>query len=174
MKKGSFAVVLSVLFSAAVAQAGTDNGLKEGGTSLSFGVPSGGNGYAAGTAGYWMLLAPNMNVGFNVGLAIDTGGNDPVWDILLAPAVRFYTATDGNVLPFFHGQANFRIFDPGSGTEDPEFGVAGGLGLEWFATKNFSIAGQVGLGIDVLRPGGADPVKIGTFTSGLTAQIYGN
>lgn len=146
------------------------NSLYDGASSLSFAVPNGGNGYASGAAGYWMMFG-NLNVGFNVGLALDTGGADTAWDILLAPAVRSYWSTDGEVAPFWYGQLNLRLADNGA-TDTQELGIAGGLGVEWFVVENFSISGQVGLGIDILRPDPLDPLALGTFTSALTAQIY--
>lgn len=158
--------------SAPAAPTGT-NGVTKQQRSLSFGIPSGGNGYANGAAGVWLFATPDVNLGINLGLALDTGGDDPVWDILLAPAVRYYLSMMGNVMPFVLGQLNFRIAAAGGDTSDPELGLAGGLGLEWFVTPVFSIAGHVGLGIDVLRSNNQDPLALGTFTSGLTANLYG-
>jgi hypothetical protein len=164
------AVVTLMTAPALAAKAAGDTAIAEGATSLSFGVPTGGNPYASGAAGIWRVVGPNMNVGANVGLAFDTEP-DTQWDLLLAPAVRYYTATDGPVLPYFLGQANLHLYDTG-GNNDPGLAVIGGIGVEWFVMKQFSIAGHVGLGVDLLRESGADPLRIGTFTSNLSAQIY--
>lgn len=147
--------------------------------SLSFGVPGGGNPYAPGTLGYWFMLAPQVNLGLNLGFALDRvgGPNDETttsWDLLVAPAVKFYTSRLTTVAPYYFAQVNLRLNDDGidATDEDLELGVALGLGAEWFPVPNFSIGGHVGLGVDILRAGNGEPVALGTFTSGLSAQIY--
>jgi hypothetical protein len=177
MKKlGGFvvAVALTVAAPAFAAAPSGGNSIAEGAKSLSFGIPSGGNPHASGAAGLWMVVKQNINMGFNVGLAYDSDSSD--YDLLLAPAVRYYTATDGEVLPFFLGQVNLRLHDTSIGTTsntDPHLALIGGLGLEWFVTKQFSVAGAVGVGLDVLRKDqGLDGLGLGTFTGNLSAQIY--
>lgn len=150
---------------------GGANSLTDGANSLSFGIPNGGNGYASGTAGYWMMVGPDMNLGLNIGLALDTGGEETVYDLLLAPVLKMYMHTDGVVAPYWYGQLNFQINDNGVDS-DNALSLAGGLGVEWFITQVFSVAGQVGVGVDIIRAGDVDPFSLGTFTSGLTAQIY--
>ncbi len=135
--------------------------------SLSLNVPAGGNPAGGGTAGLWMMMSPQLNVGFNVGLAFDSE-NDPGHDILLAPALRYYFAQTSPVAPFYYGTARIRIVDQDE--DDIQVGIAGGLGAEWFVTDVFSIAGWTGLGIDLVRPG--DGIAVGTLTSGISAQIY--
>ncbi|MFU8807093.1 MAG: hypothetical protein ACNA8W_25015 [Bradymonadaceae bacterium] len=181
---------LSILFgaSSAFAQVQVDRpdlpptALAAGAHSLSFGVPGGGNPYAPGTLGYWIMVAPEINVGINVGFALDrrtvtVGAEEETrtsWDVLLAPAVKFYTSRLTTVAPYYFAQVNLRFHDDGidATDEDLEMGLALGLGAEWFPVPNFSIGGHVGIGVDVLRPGNAEPVALGTFTSGLSAQIY--
>lgn len=137
--------------------------------SLSLNVPGGGNPAGAGTAGLWMMMSPQLNVGLNLGLALDNE-NDPGHDILLAPALRYYFASMGPVAPFYYGTARIRIVDLPDPANTVQVGVAGGLGAEWFVTDVFSIAGWTGLGIDLIRQG--DGVGVGTLTSGISAQIY--
>ncbi|MEL6547581.1 MAG: hypothetical protein AAFQ82_23360 [Myxococcota bacterium] len=146
------------------------NGLGDGRHSLSFSIPNGGNGFAGGAAGYWIMFG-NLNVGFNVGLALDTGGDDTAYDILLAPTLRSYISSGGKVVPFWFGQVNLRLADNGA-ADTQELGVAGGIGVEWFPVPQFSVSGQVGLGVDIIRPDPLDPIALGTFTSALTAQMY--
>jgi len=136
--------------------------------SLSFGVPVGGNPVAAGTAGIWTMLTPVMNVGLNVGLNLDTE-SDQGFDLLLAPAVRYYLAQIGPVATFGAGEMKVRVFDAGDET-DLDLGAAVGLGAEWFITDVFSLAGWTGLGIELFRPQGG--LRIGTLTTGLSVQIY--
>ncbi|MBC7793077.1 MAG: hypothetical protein H7Z43_05175 [Clostridia bacterium] len=174
---GLLVTVLSVtvLASSARAQDTTSpNLLVAGAKSLSFAIPGGNNGYASGAAGLWYMITDQVNLGFNVGLGLDRQnagtGTETTWDILLAPAMRYYLKTDGVVAPFIHGQANFRINHQPDNTGE-ELGVAGGVGAEWFPVRQFSIAGQVGLGVDVVRQNNSEPA-IGTFTSQLSAQLY--
>lgn len=146
--------------------------------SLSFSVPGGGNPYANGAFGYWMMLTPEVNFGINVGLSLDRqdAGADTItsWDLLLAPTLKYYTSRRSTVAPYYFAQLNLRLHDSGidNASNDPELGLAGGLGVEWFPVPAFSIGGHAGLGIDILRQGNGEPIAIGTFTSGLSAQIY--
>lgn len=149
--------------------------LVAGAKSLSFRFPGGGNRYADGAAGIWYMMSDDINLGINVGLGIDrtdTGADtNTSWDILLAPAVKYYLAK-GVVNPYFLGQLNLRLHDDGGNDNDPELGIAGGIGAEWFPVRNFSIGGEAGVGIDIIRSGNGEPVKLGTFQSALVANIY--
>ncbi len=151
------------------------NALVAGAKSLSFRVPAGGNRYADGAAGIWYMLSDDMNLGINVGLGIDRTevGTDTntSWDLLLAPAIKYYMAK-GVVNPYFLGQLNLRLHDDGGSNNDPELGIAGGIGVEWFPVRNFSIGGETGVGIDIIRSGNGEPVRLGTFMSSLVANIY--
>lgn len=184
------ALCVGLLSSNAMAQDAPRNALRAGSQSLAFGVPGGGNPYASGTFGYWYMVTPKMNLGINVGLSIDpqlghdmSNGDETtevLWDFLLAPTLKFYGNTNGNVVPFGFGQLNLRLHNqwksgPGTDTEggDATFGIAGGMGVEWFVVTRFSISGQVGVGIDIVRAGDQNkPFALGTFTSGLAANIY--
>jgi len=172
-------MIATMTASAASAQEGSNasgsNALVAGAKSLSFLVPSGGNRYADGAAGIWYMVTDDINFGINVGLGIDrtdTGADtNTSWDILLAPAMKYYMAK-GVVNPYFLGQLNLRFHDDGANNNDPELGIAGGIGAEWFPVRNFSIGGEAGVGIDIIRSGNGEPVKLGTFQSALVANIY--
>jgi hypothetical protein len=169
-------MIATLTTSAARAQdTSSANALVAGAKSLSFAVPAGGNRYASGAAGIWYMLSDDMNLGVNVGLGIDrtdTGTDtNTAWDILLAPALRYYMAK-GVVNPYFLGQVNLRFHDDGGADNDPELGIAGGIGAEWFPVRNFSIGGEAGVGIDIIRSGAGEPIRLGTFTSALVANIY--
>ncbi len=156
------------------------NALAAGKHSLSFALPGGGNPYAGGAFGYWMMLTPEINFGINVGLAVDRQGNtvnDDVitsWDLLLAPTMKFYTSRRSVVAPYYFAQLNLRLNDSGAANSEvnTEMGLAGGIGVEWFPVTNFSVGGHAGLGLDIIRSGNGEPIAVGTFTSGLSAQIY--
>lgn len=167
-------MTLMAVLAVAPTLAHAESGVLANKKSLSFGIPSGGNGYASGAAGLWMMVTPDINLGMNVGLSF---GNKPEtsYDVLVAPAIRYYVSKEGSVLPYFAGQLNLRIYDDGvdGNDDDPELSVAGGPGVEWFVTDAFSISGWVGAGLNILQRGGSDAgIRFGTLTSGLTAQLY--
>src|SRR5262249_2399616 len=99
-------MIATMTASAARAQesASGANALVAGAKSLSFRVPNGGNRYADGAAGIWYMMTDDINLGINVGLGIDrtdTGADtNTAWDILLAPAIKYYMAK-GVVNPYF-------------------------------------------------------------------------
>lgn len=146
------------------------NGFGSGVMSLSLGIPGGGNPYASGTFGLWYGLGADMNLGINVGLGIDTAPDEDVMNILLAPALKYYLRPGAEVSPFILGQINLGFTNQGDDAVD--FGILGGFGVEWWVTPVFSIAGYTGAGLDLLRPNDTEPFRFGTFTSGLSAQMY--
>ncbi len=185
------------------------NALDDGAVSLAFGVPTGGNPYAEGTAGVWYMVTDSINLGINLGVGVDStteinnyetdegfSVNRTGFDLLIAPAIRYYLMNDSPVAPYILGQVNFhKYFDGEPATSadptdanfsselQPELALIGGFGLEWFPIERFSIGGHVGLGVDLIRQntreGGAvggtltkNNVRVGTFTSGLSANIY--
>ncbi len=137
--------------------------------SLSFGIPSGGNGYASGAAGLWWLASERLNVGFNVGLGLNFDTNE-VYDLLLAPAARLYLTTGDRISPFILGQVNLRLFEAQS-EADVNLAFVGGLGAELWFMRELSLSGYVGLGIDAYQGRGSS-ARIGTLTSGLTLNFY--
>ena len=186
-------------------QADEANALSSGTSSLAFTVPAGGNPYANGTAGYWYMLTDSINLGINLGLGIestktiqnfDTDNEESTqttgFDLLLAPAIRYYLMNESSVAPYILGQINFHKFFDGDNdtsadpTEEnfnselqPELALVGGFGLEWFPVERFSIGGHIGLGIDILRQNQLNGttltkngLRVGTFTSALTANLY--
>lgn len=145
-------------------------GFDAGDLSISLGIPGGGNPYAAGTFGLWYAFTGNMNFGINVGFGLDTAPIDDVFNLLLAPALKYHLMPDSEVQPFFIGQLNLGFTSVGDDAVD--LGILGGFGAEWFVTEEFSLAGYTGIGVDILRPNDTDPIRIGTFTSGFSGQIY--
>ncbi len=165
-------ILLSALLSlvSTSAFAAGANSLASGATSLSLSIPAGGNPYAPGTFGIWYGLSPELNLGINVGLGIDTAPVDDVFNLLLAPALKYYFRPNAEITPFIIGQINLGFTSAGNDAVD--FGILGGFGVEWFVTPVFSVAGYTGAGIDLLRPNDTEPFRFGTFTSGLSAQLY--
>jgi hypothetical protein len=137
--------------------------------SLSFGVPSGGNDYAAGAAGLWWMASDSLNLGFNLGLGVNFDQDNAV-DVLLAPALRYYFLKADRVSPFLLGQMNLRIFENGPDA-DLNFGLLTGLGAEVWLISELSLAGYVGMGFDLYQGEGGS-ASIGTLTSGLTLNLY--
>ena len=139
--------------------------------SLSFGVPSGGNDYASGAAGMWYMASDNLNLGLNFGLGVNFDAPASGWDILLAPAARFYLTRGGRISPFLLGQLNLRPFENDQAEVDLNLSLLGGFGAEVWLIDELSLSGFIGLGIDVYQ-GSASSAAIGTLTSGLTANFY--
>ena len=179
---------LTVLFCASLASAEEegltaigrdDNALGEGAHSLSFAFPGGGNPYAGGAAGYWIMVTDQINLGLNLGLSLDpqeVGGNTRItpWQILLAPAIRYYMSTSKRFAPYLGGQLNLRLSSDGNTNTDerPELAIAGGIGVEYFLWRHMSLGGFVGLGIDLVRQRPKEPIGISTFTSALILSFY--
>ncbi len=151
--------------------------------SISFGLP--GN-LGHNTFGFWTMHSEKLNLGLNLGLNLVSNSTDgtttsKVSNISIGPALRYYAGSLGPVVPFLHGQADIRY----GKTDQPDrsskgFGLASGLGAEWFPTRNISISGTTGLGFSanwVSTSQGGTTIKtsntgIGTFTSALTIQLY--
>ncbi len=154
----------------AAQESSSTKGFTEGSTSISVGIPGGGNPYAGGTAGIWMGMSENINLGLNFGLGLDTATDPVTFNLLLAPAMKYYILPGHEVSPFFIGQLNLGVTTAGNDAVD--LGIMGGFGAEWFVTNVFSVAAHTGLGIDILRPNEVDPIRLGTLTSGISGQIY--
>lgn len=169
-------VVTGVASRASAEEAGGPNMLVAGAKSVSFALPTlGDNPYYNGAAGAWYMLDDHMNIGANVGLLVNPTGNGSTnwdWEVALAPAVRYYLSTSGVVSPFIHGSAVVRFYDLAAESKHVGLSGSGGVGAEWFPVRNFSVAGQTGLNIDIVRPDPGKPIKIATFTSGLSVQVY--
>ena len=150
--------------------------------SLSFAFPAGGSGYLAGSsylggvAGMWLMVLDDLNAGLNLGITTHpsaTEGDD--WQIVLAPAVKYYFTKGFNVAPFVFGQFDLTFGKmsalPGTKTS-AQVGLAGGLGAEYFVMKQLSLGGQVGVRFDANRPSPLDVVGFVTFTSSLNLSFY--
>lgn len=99
------------------------------------------------------------------------------FDLLVAPNIKYYMNSTGNVLPYAYGQLNFQKFFDGDQTTTPSIkksveatgsdpsdrrtlnpseqigmAVVAGFGVDWFPVPRFSVGGHVGLGVDVIRP----------------------
>ena len=108
-------------------------------------------------------------------------------ELILSPSLKFYTYQKGPVALFFIAQTHLRLFSDGdqatttdkepslgetySPEEELQLRARLGFGSEWFATPSFSLAGHIGLQLDLLRQGDLG-MGLETFTSALSAQIY--
>lgn len=108
-------------------------------------------------------------------------------ELVLSPSIKFYPYQKGPVALYFIGQTHLRFYSDGDKAtttdkepnlgesyapdEELEFRARLGFGTEWFPTPSFSIAGHVGLQLDLLRQGTLG-FGMETFTSALSAQIY--
>ena len=108
-------------------------------------------------------------------------------ELILSPSFKFYSYQKGPIALFFIGQTHFRLYSDGdqATTTDKEPGVGEtyspaedlqlrarlGFGSEWFPTPSFSLAGHIGLQVDLFRQGSLG-MGLETFTSNLSAQLY--
>ena len=151
--------------------------------------------------GFWRMLSDDFALGVFGGLRISarelpsnenmpnyTSGEQLVSsELVLSPSVKFYPYQKDTVALYFIGQAHLRMYSDGdkatttntepsvgetySPREDLQFQTRFGFGSEWFPTPAFSLAGHVGLQLDLLRQGNLG-LGLETFTSALSAQIY--
>ncbi|MEN0062738.1 MAG: hypothetical protein AAGA48_11350 [Myxococcota bacterium] len=163
------ACLIALLWSVPAAAADQDRP-SAGDLSLSFGLPGGGNDTLDAAAGVWGMVSDRVNLGINVGFGLDPEDDQPL-DLALVPAVRVYLNEDGRVAPFVLGEARLAISDNEAAGFDGRLRVAGGLGGEVWLIDELSIAGHVGLAVDLIRGTGRSPA-LGTFTSGLTLNLY--
>ncbi len=151
--------------------------------------------------GFWRMLSDDFALGIFTGLRISaqdivedeeapnyTSGEQLVSsELVLSPSFKFYPYQKDTVALYFIGQAHVRMYSDGdkatttdtepsvgetySPNEELQFRTRFGFGTEWFPTPAFSIAGHVGLQLDLLRQGDLG-FGLETFTSALSAQVY--
>ena len=156
---------------------------------------------SVGSLGMWRLVSDEVALGLFTGLSVDTEdvivdgtGEDSTQtkqrtrtELVLSPGVKYYTYQKGPIALFGLAQIHMRFYsdgdqatttdkDPGTGEtynpdEDLQLRAHLGFGAEWFATTSFSLAGHIGLQLDLLQQGNQG-FALETFTSGLSAQIY--
>ncbi|MEO0605507.1 MAG: hypothetical protein AAF211_29015, partial [Myxococcota bacterium] len=97
--------------------------------------------------------------------------DDQPFELAVAPVARIYLTDRGRVAPFALGEAQLSFADDDDGQLDGFLRLAGGLGGEVWLIDELSLAGHVGLAVDLLRGNGRSPA-LGTFTSGLTVNVY--
>lgn len=159
-------------------------GLEPGKRSISFGLPG-----DEGTAnfGVWTMFSENVNLGINLGLGLNRASVEGTTTgktsrISIAPALRYYTGSFGPVTPFLYGEAGLsyaKEHEPNDASTKG-FGLAGGLGAEWFPVGNISIGGYTGLRVGSAstsrsQAGGtikSSTLSVSTLTSGLSINIY--
>ncbi|HEX7117674.1 MAG TPA: hypothetical protein VF212_02745 [Longimicrobiales bacterium] len=163
--------------------------LQEGRRSLTFSVPSGGG----ASFGFWTMRSPRTNLGIDVNLSLrrnEDSDEDALtdWGITAGPAIkRYFPWTSGPVAPFFYGGVNlsWRSNDLGGGGTVERtlgLGLSGGVGVEWFPTRQISIGGYTGLHAGYSREtqenealdleASRSAFNLNTFRSSLTLHIY--
>ncbi|HEX6939870.1 MAG TPA: hypothetical protein VF158_10700 [Longimicrobiales bacterium] len=162
--------------------------LQEGRRSLTFSVPSGG-----GTSfGFWTMLSHRTNLGIDVHVSFrrrdGSSPDDPhtIWGFAAGPAVKRYLPwISGPVAPFIYGGADL-MWNHDSFGDDIErglgLGLAGGVGVEWFPTRQISIGGFTGLRAEYGRATHENEATdfeetdstfmMNTFRSSLALHIY--
>ncbi len=169
MKRITIALIMASMFVAgsAFAQEASIAGKKYG---MNFLIPTGGK----TTAGILYILSPQMLLELDVGLGWkadafinDKGKEEANWGIKLAPSIRHYTLTSGPIAVYLKGGIEISK----NKDVDPFVDLAGGLGVEWFVTDQFTLSGDTGLVLNVLN----DPdnkLGLGTVSHGFSANLY--
>lgn len=147
--------------------------------------------------GYWTRLSERSDLGLNVGVALETLGNDDTEQSLLSisfePAIKRYATADGPFLPYGYGSLIFSYGRLTSGvtqggadveiTRDQQrYGASAGIGMDWFPAQRISVGGHAGLagGYQSTEAGGdffqEDGEQTGffvnTFSSGIRVHLY--
>jgi len=147
------------------------NSLKEGAMALSFGVPSGGNPLGDALIGFKKHLSAERAVSLDVGYSAtfpDEG--DATAGFVVAPSYYYYFMTAERVVVFARVLA---ALEKAEGIDfDAGLEVFGGLfaGAEFFVTKEFSLAGQLGAMIEVVDD--FNTVRTSSGTGALSVLYY--
>ena len=135
---------------------------------MNFAIPTGNK----GSAGILYVLTPKMLLELDVGFSYqkdkfinDQGEKEGLWGYLLAPGIRYYFMGSGPVNVYIKGALQYAD----NKEQDAQVSLMGGLGVEWFVTKYFSIGGDTGLGFQLMP---SDNFGVGTISHGLSANIY--
>ncbi len=159
---------LTTVFMLAAVLMFTGNALAKGeskvakyGWGMNFQIPTGDK----ATAGIMKVLMPNLLVGLDLGFSWQDGDPDANWGMLLGPMMRYYVAGTGPVNLYIHGKLEFAK----NKDVDAQLALFGGFGVEWFVTDQFSLAGDTGLGIQLMP---SDNLAFATFSHGLSANLY--
>jgi len=131
---------------------------------MSFLVPTG----SKSTAGLLYIMDDKKLLELDFGLAWkDKGGKDDegTWGLLLAPGLRYYLMTKGDIGVYFKGLLQFAK----NKDQDASMGVFGGLGVEWWVTEEFSLCGDTGASIDLIPD---ENLGLNTLSHGFSANLY--
>ncbi|WP_420129821.1 hypothetical protein [Longimicrobium sp.] len=176
--------------------------LQKGNWSLSFTPPgySGGSGERA-EFGAWEMVGERTNLGLVLAVSVygtdseASGGGEATTastDVGVGVNVKRYLMTPRDVTPFLIAGASIGgRFERRDGPQDYEettrgmnSSVLGGVGVEWFPTRRFSLSGQTGFMVqsgryetetdmaDDHRESETRSAGFRSFTSALSMQIY--
>jgi hypothetical protein len=154
--------------------------LAKGSMGLSFFFPGGGF-TAVGrgsTVGVTYLLNDNLALRMDFGLdAVVSPSGTPV-SFSIGGSIRSYQIRKGQAAVYFYPAVTIgrAITDPATNTATVFINLQGGIGAEYFFADHFSVAGQLGIGLDFGNIGGpagsSVSTSITTSTSGLIASVY--
>lgn len=160
-------------------------GAMTGKTSIAFSIPQSGS----TSFGVWKQQTPVRALGIESSLQYgrhdyrSSNSETRELQIGVAPVMKWYRATSGNVAPFLRGSAGvgYNRIEQQTGDVGVERGgfninASVGLGVDWFPLSGISIGGFTGLGATFgkTNPSLADTrsLFIGTNTSSITMHIY--
>ena len=156
-------LVLVGLATPAFAERSSDVRIEDGMLGLSFGVVSAGG----TTAGISYNLTPKFQLRGDLGLTLAFAPAASA-AVDIGVAARMYLSGNGPVVGFF--QPGVTVANPGGSAA---FSLYAGFGLEYFFTRQLSVAGLIAAGLNIAGAGGgATAVSLTTSRSGLALNLY--
>src|SRR5262249_14502381 len=144
--------------STAPAASGSYDALAKGSMGLSFFFPGGGF-TAVGrgsTVGVTYLLDNNLALRLDFGLDAVVSPSGPPVSFSIGGAIRTYQIRKGPATLYFYPAVTIgrAITDVATNTATVFINLQGGVGAEYFFAEHFSVAGQLGIGLDFGNIGG--------------------
>jgi hypothetical protein len=131
--------------------------------------------------GYWTRQSDRTDLGFEVGAnGLFSDSNSHV-SLTVTPAIKRYHSSAGPLAPYTYiGIPLYYTRSTADNVDFPDtkfnsYGLGGivGIGLDWFPLQHVSIGGHAGLRANFFDQTDGDAAfSIGTFTSGIRAQLY--
>jgi hypothetical protein len=159
-----------------MAQAPEGPMLGAGTMALSFSLPTSG----VPTVGFQYFIVPNgaLDVALGLGFIFNRPGGGTTADVSAGIGYRAYLGRTGNLVPFVEPMVGFSRMEATTplGNALVNVMVAGGFGVEYFFTNQFTIGGEIALGLNVATTGGGSVanqafVTLNTNTSNLFASF---
>ncbi len=161
------ALVSVCLVFAAGATLAQDNGIAQGKKNVAFAVPGGGGALVGGK----YFLSASSALGLDVGYSVTIPEHgDSTGGFTLLPSYTWYLTTQGRLLTFLKGALNITKIQGVDFSDALTLDIGGFFGVEFFVTKEFSLAGELGLAINFRND--FETVTSQAGTGSLFAQFF--